>query len=150
MKKRKAASLLVILGLGILTAAFWPRKSQYEAQIDKITEIDYDKRQQELDAVVEKGKMNVNYMSHTTFQGKTSQKFNVKNIKNNHYPIVFQIYDEKETCIYTSPKIEPGYEMSRIELETELPKGIHECKLQIGYAEEGNVSSAFPITIEVK
>jgi len=150
MKKRMLLVLLLIVGISFLLIAFWPKKSQYEAQIDNITEIDYDKRQQELDAVVERGKMNVNYMSYTTFQGRTSQKFNVKNIKNNHYPIQFQIYDERESCIYTSPEIKPGYEISQIELETELPKGIHECKLQIGYAKEGNVSSAFPITIEVK
>ena len=52
--------------------------------------------------------------------------------------------------IYESKKIEPGYEMNQIELEKELSKGVHECKLIVGYAEEGNVSSAFPITIEVK
>ncbi len=150
MKKRIFGIILVIVGVTSLLIAFWPKQSKYEEQINKITEIDYDKRQKELDAVVEKGKMNVNYMSYTIFQGKTSQKFNVKNIENNHYPITFQIYDEKETCIYISPQIEPGYELNQIELKNELPRGIHECKLQIGYAEEGNVSSAFPITIEVK
>ena len=31
-----------------------------------------------------------------------------------------------------------------------IQKGTHQCKLKVGYAEEGNVSSAFPITIEVK
>ena len=150
MKKRIFGIMFVILGVSSLLMAVWPKQSKLEEEINKITEIDYDKRQQELDAVVEKGKMNVNYMSHTTFQGKTSQTFNVKNIENNHYPIQFQIYDEKETCIYISPQIEPGYELNQIKLKTELPKGIHECKLQIGYAEAGNVSSAFPITIEVK
>ncbi len=41
-------------------------------------------------------------------------------------------------------------ELNTIELSKELSKGTHDCKIEIGYAEEGNVSSIFPITIEVK
>ena len=40
--------------------------------------------------------------------------------------------------------------MNSIELDKKLSKGVHDCKLKVGYAEEGNVSSVFPITIEVK
>ena len=124
--------------------------SEYESNVNQITEIDMSKRQEELDAIVEEGKMNVNYSSKAVFSGTVSQTFNIKNIMNNHHPIVFTLYDEGGDCIYTSKKIEPGYEMNQIELSKELSKGTHECKLKVGYAEEGNVTSAFPITIEVK
>lgn len=124
--------------------------SEYEKNVNQITEIDASMRQEELNAIVEEGKMNVNYSSKAVFYGTVSETFNIKNIKNNHHPIVFTLFDENGDCIYTSKKIEPGYEMNQIELNKALPKGTHECKLKVGYAEEGNVSSAFPITIEVK
>jgi hypothetical protein len=94
--------------------------------------------------------MNVNYSSTAIFRGRISETFNIKNIKNNHYPIVFELLDEKGTCIYNSKKINPGYEMNSIELEKALPKGTYECKIKVGYAQEGNVSSIFPIKIEVR
>ncbi len=124
--------------------------SKYESNVNQITEIDMSKRQEKLNAIVEEGKMNVNYSSKAVFSGTVSQTFNIKNIKNNHHPIVFTLYDEDGDCIYKSNKIKPGYEMNQIELSKELSKGTHECKLKVGYAEEGNVTSAFPITIEVK
>ena len=124
--------------------------SEYETNVNQITEIDISKRQEELNAIVEEGKMNVNYSSRAVFDGRVSETFNIKNIKNNHYPIAFELFDENGDCIYTSKKIEPGYEMNWIELDKALTKGTHECRLKVGYAEEGNVSSAFPIIIEVK
>ena len=124
--------------------------SEYENNVNRIKEIDESQRQAELNAIVEEGKMNVNYSPKAVFNGTVSEIFNIKNIKNNHHPIVFEILDENGECLYQSKKIEPGYEMSMIELEKELAKGTHECKLKVGYAEEGNVSSVFPITIEVK
>lgn len=124
--------------------------SKYESNVNQITEIDMSKRQAELNAIVEEGKMNVNYSSKAVFSGTVSQTFNIKNIKNNHHPIVFTLYDEDGDCIYQSNKIKPGYELNQIELTKELSEGTHECKLKVGYAEEGNVTSAFPITIEVK
>lgn len=124
--------------------------SEYEDNVNRIKEIDESKRQAELNAIVEEGKMNVNYSPKAIFQGTVSETFNIKNIKNNHHPIVFEIFDENDECVYASKKIEPGYEMSQIELEKSLSKGTHECKIKVGYAEEGNVSSAFPLTIEVK
>ena len=124
--------------------------SEYETNVNQITEIDTSKRQEELNAIVEEGKMNVNYSSKAVFHGRVSETFNIKNIKNNHYPIAFELFDENGECIYTSKKIEPGYEMNWIELDKALTKGTHECRLKVGYAEEGNVSSAFPIIIEVK
>lgn len=125
-------------------------KSEYEEQVNEITEIDYSKQQDALNAIVEQGKMNVNYSSKAVFSGTVSETFNIKNIKNNHHPIVFELYDEENQCLYASKKIEPGYEMNSIELDKKLSKGVHDCKLKVGYAEEGNVSSVFPITIEVK
>ena len=148
--------ILAILIIIILLLSFrcgrsdTPPTAEYEKNVNAITEIDYSERQEAIDAIVEEGKMNVNYSPKAVFEGKTSVLFNVKNIKNNHAPIRFEIYDENDRCIYTSKQIEPGYEMNRVELEKELPKGIHECSIKIGYAEEGNVSSVFPITIEVK
>ena len=156
MKKQKS----LYLGICILLVAFSAfvghscgqelAVSKYESNVNQITEIDMSKRQEELNAIVEQGKMNVNYSSKAVFSGTVSQTFNIKNIKNNHHPIEFTLYDEEGDCIYQSKKIEPGYEMNQIELTKELSKGTHECKLKVGYAEEGNVTSAFPITIEVK
>lgn len=156
--KKKSKSIYISIGILILLFVMFmghscepePAISEYESNVNQITEIDMSKRQAELNAIVEKGKMNVNYSSQAVFHGSVSENFNIKNIKNNHYPIVFELFDETGDCIYQSKKIEPGYEMNRIELDKALPKGIHECKLVVGYAEEGNVSSAFPITIEVK
>lgn len=148
--------LLAILILMILLLSFRcghktvPADTEYEKQVNAITEIDYSERQKAIDAVVEEGKMNVNYLPKAVFEGKTSVLFNIKNIKNNHAPIVFEIYDEKNQCIYASKKIEPGYEMNCVQLETELKKGVYDCTIKVGYAEEGNVSSVFPLTVEVK
>ena len=158
MKKAKKRVRNAVVCAAIVAALFLlgyscasePVISVYETNVNRITEIDYSKRQAELDALVEEGKMNVNYLSKAIFQGKVSRQFNIKNIQNNHYPIIFRIYNENGECIYTSNKIEPGYEMNQIELQKELSKGTHKCKLQVGYAEEGNVSSAFPLTIEVR
>ena len=148
--------ILAILLLIILLISFRcgrsnaPAGGEYEKNVNAITEIDYSERQEAIDAIVEEGKMNVNYSPKAVFEGKTSVLFYVKNIMINHAPIRFEIYDENDRCIYTSKQIELGYEMNRVELEKELPKGIHECSIKIGYAEEGNVFSVFPITIEVK
>jgi hypothetical protein len=124
--------------------------SGYEMEVNEIVEIDDSKQQEKLNAIVEEGKMNVNYLAEAVFVGKVSEKFNVKNIKNNHYPIKFTLYDETGDCLYESKKVEPGYELSKIELYKKLDKGIYECKLKVGYDKEGNVSSVFPISIEVR
>jgi len=149
----------IILGvclflLGILVYQCADKKkdplSEYEVKVNEITDIDESKQQDLINTIVEEGKMNVNYSSKAVFKGKVSEQFNIKNIKNNHHPIVFALYDEQGECLFESKKIAPGYEMTKIELKKDLSKGIHECKLKVGYAEEGNVSSVFPITIEVK
>ena len=145
--------VFLILICGFRCSYLEPKKKadlEYEENVDRITEIDYSQQQEALNALVEEGKMNVNYSSKAVFNGAVSEKFNIKNISNNHHPITFQLYDEEETCIYASKRIKPGYEMKCIELSKELEKGIHECKLKVGYAEAGNVTSVFPLTKEVK
>lgn len=154
MKKIKLSVIGVCVFVLLVVMAYscvrQPALTMYEENVNRITEIDYSERQKELNALVEEGKMNVNYSSNAIFNGRVSEKFNIKNIQNNHHPIVFALYDEDGNCIYESQKIEPGYEMNSIELNKELSKGTHKCKLQVGYAEEGNITSAFPITIEVR
>lgn len=124
--------------------------SEYEQAVNKITEIDYSQRQAELDKIVEEGMINIQYAMYASFNGKVSTSFNVKNSKNNKHPIIFSITDENGDLIYESKQINTGYELNSIELEKELSKGTHECSIKIGYAAEGNVSSVFPIILEVK
>lgn len=160
MKQKSLFQKMLYVSIGLLIILFlvvWikccsqvPALSEYESDVNRIKEIEYSARQKELNALVEEGKMNVNYSAEAVFKGKISENFNVKNIKNNHHPIIFELFDEDGVCLYQSKKIAPGYEISQIELNKELEKGTHMCKLKVGYAEEGNVSSAFPITIEVK
>lgn len=155
-RKRKTFLILIFILIMLLLLLFKcsgkdeNSPTEYEQNVNEITEIDYSKQQEALNTIVEEGKMNVNYSSKAVFEGSVSEIFNIKNIKNNHYPIVFELYDETGNCIYTSKMLEPGYEMNSIELEKTLSAGVHECKLRVGYVEDGNVSSIFPITIEVK
>ena len=160
MNRAGKKHVIVYVGIGVLFLLFVLTAfhscgrelavSEYENNVNQIQVIDAAQRQEELNAIVEKGKMNVNYSAKAVFEGSVSADFNIKNIKNNHHPIVFEIYDETGECVYASKKIEPGYEMNQIELDKELSKGTHECKIKVGYAEEGNVTSAFPLTIEVR
>ena len=145
--------VLFLLVLGVRCTYLGNINSRIESGEERIVEIaesDYEKQQEVLNAIVEEGKMNVNYSSKAVFRGVNSEKFNVKNIKNNHYPITFELFDEDNRCIYVSGELNPGYEMNGIKLQSKLEKGVHECRLKIGYTQEGNVSSIFPITIEVK
>lgn len=144
-----AVILLLLMGMGYYFLKNL-QLSEYEKNVNKITEIDYSQQQEALNAIVEEGQMNVNYIPEAVFHGAASERFNVKNIKNNHYPIKFELYDENGDCIYASKQIEPGYEINSIELDRKLSKGTHECKLKVGYAKEGNVSSVFPMKIEVR
>ena len=93
--------------------------------------------------------INIQYSIGAKFKGKVSESFNVKNSINNHFPLVFELFDPNGKSIYKSKLIDPGYEINSIELTKELSKGIHDCTIKIGYANSGNVSSIFPITIEV-
>lgn len=123
---------------------------EYEDEVDTITKLDISERQEAVDTLVEEGMMNVNYSPKAVFHGKVSESFNIKNIENNHGPILFEIFDEGDNSIYQSKMIAQGYQMNCIELNTELEKGIHDCTIKVRYADGGNVVAAFPITIEVK
>lgn len=145
------ALVLIMILLGVQCSHQYGKKvTEFEESVDAIAEIDTAGRQDAVDAVVEEGMINVNYLPNAIFKGTTSVKFNIKNIKNNHGPIVFELYDENDNCIYKSKMIKPGYEMNCIELEKELKKGKHDCQIKVEYAEGGNVNTIFPLTIEVR
>ena len=124
--------------------------TEFEENVNAITEIEDAMRQEAVNAAVEEGMMHVNFSTKAYFDGKTSTKFNIKNIENNHDDIVFEIFDEEGESLYKSKKIAPGYEMNCIELDRELAKGRHECTIEIQYAEAGHVSTVFPIVLEVE
>jgi flagellar basal body-associated protein FliL len=158
-KKDKSKYILIVLLfllIAIVVAYIWyatqymKQPSEFEQQVNEIAEIDYSKQQDRLNQLVEEGMINIQYSLSAEFKGKTSTGFNVKNIKNNHYPIRFTLYDENGNSIYQSKQIPLGYEINSIELEKELSKGKHEGSIKIGYEGEGNVSSTFPIYINVK
>lgn len=148
--------LLVILVILLMLLAFQcgsyqkPQDDGFETKVNEITEMEKEDRQAAVNTIVEEGKININFLPKTVFEGKTSVMFNVKNIENNHGPIEFEIFDENGESIYRSKKIAPGYEMKSIELEKELEKGMHECRIKIGYSDTGNVVSTFPLSIEVR
>lgn len=123
--------------------------TEFEENVDAITEIEDAMRQEAVNAAVEEGMMHVNFSTKAYFDGKTSTKFNIKNIENNHDDIVFEIFDEDGESLYKSKKIAPGYEMNCIELDKTIPKGRHECDIKIQYAVEGQVTTVFPIILIV-
>lgn len=124
--------------------------SNYEENVNQIIQIDNTEKQEQLNQIVNEGEINIQYSTHSIFNGTISEYFSVKNIPNNHHPIAFTIYDETDQIIYESKQIKPGYQLKMIELIQPLSKGIHKCQIKIGYVNEGNVSSIFPIIIEVK
>ena len=79
--------------------------TEFEENVDAITEIEDAMRQEAVNAAVEEGMMHVNFSTKAYFNGKTSTKFNIKNIENNHDDIVFEIFDENEESIYKSKEI---------------------------------------------
>lgn len=145
------ALLFLILGIG---SGFLLKESlsmsKYEENVNQIVEIDHSEKQEKLNQIVKEGEINIQYSTHAIFNGNTSEYFSVKNIPNNHHPIEFTLYDENNEVLYESKQIKPGYQLRMIELNKSLSKGIHECQIKIGYANEGNVSSLFPIMIEVR
>lgn len=124
--------------------------SDFEKNVNQIIQIDHSEKQDKLNQIVRDGEINIQYSTNAIFEGQMSQYFSVKNIPNNHYPISFTIYDEIGDVIYESKHIKPGYQIKVIELTKHLDKGIHDCQIKIGYVNEGNVSSLFPIQIEVR
>ena len=124
--------------------------TEFEENMNAITEIEDAMKQEEINTLVEEGMMNVNFSTKATFDGRVSKSFNIKNIENNHDDIVFEIFDEKGESIYKSKKIAPGYEMNCIELDKELSQGRHECTIEIRYDAQGHVSTVFPFIAEVQ
>lgn len=124
--------------------------TEFEENVDAITQIEDAMRQEAIDTAVEEGMMHVNYSAKAVFKGKVSEKFNVKNIESNHDSIIFEIFAEDGESLYKSKKIASGYEMNVIELDKTLPEGRHECTIRIQYATSGTVASEFPIILEVK
>lgn len=153
-KKRITAILIGILLIGAIAFGFQyitsSNQNEYEENINAITRIDKEERQKQVDQLVQEGEINIQYDLGATFNGKVSEHFNVKNIENNKDDIQFIIYDENGDEIYKSKLIKRGYEVNKIELEKELEKGTHKCKISIGYVNRGNVASTFPLDIEVK
>ena len=157
MNKKKAmiiTAIIALLFIGIFSVVYClnsnNNKSEYEQKVEKIVAMNKEDQQKYIDQIVEEGQINIQYSLGATFNGKTSQSFNVKNIENNNGDIVFTIYDESGNEIYNSKPIQRGYECTEITLDKELPVGTHECRISIGYVDAGNVKSTFPITIEVK
>lgn len=152
MSRKKIVILTICV---VLLAVFYfigiPSKiSEYETNVNEITKIDSSSRQEAVDAIVEDGMIRINYQVGVVFDGVISESFHVENNPNNQYPLVFELLDKVGNVLYKSKMIRPGYEINKIKLEKSLPKGLHECKIKIGYAEEGTVFSVFPITIQVK
>ena len=124
--------------------------TEFEENMNAITEIEDAMKQEAVNTLVEEGMMHVNFSTKAYFDGKVSTKFNIKNIENNHDDIVFEIFDEEGETLYKSKKIASGYEMNCIEIDKELSKGRHECTIEIQYAVEGHVATVFPIVIIVE
>lgn len=143
------AIILIIIIVLLLLFRGCSTSDVYDDAIPIGTEEDYQKRVN--DAVAE-GMMNVNYSptAQVSSDGIHSASFLVKNDPGNHYPIQFTIYDENGKEIYESGQIPVGYQLDKITLKEPLSAGTHKCNIEIGYVESGNVTSVFPITIEVE
>ncbi len=145
------AFLFMILGIG---SGFLIKESlslsNYEKNVNQIVMIDHKEQEDKINQIVKEGEIHIQYSTHAIFNGQVSESFSVKNIPNNHHPISFTIYDENKEVIYQSKHIKPGYQIKMIELLKPLTKGIHTCSIKIGYVNESNVSTLFPILIEVK
>ena len=141
-------SIMVVLLTGILAGVFFYNPT-VEANTIKITDMDSKDIQAALNKEVEDGKINIQYQLYSVFDGQDSKEFLVRNNPNNHYPIVFKIYDEDNREIYKSNKLMLGYEVNKIHLDKTLGKGEHDCKIEIGYSCKGNVSSRFPLKVTI-
>ena len=144
---------IILLLLSILLFLFISceaRNGANDDSLDKIVEMSDEELQAELNRRVEAGMINIQYQSSAVFDGDVSVSFNVKNATNNHGSLKFTILDESERTIYESQEIPPGYEINEIKLKKSLSKGTHNCRIIIGYAVDGAVSSSFPLSVEVR
>lgn len=127
-------------------------ETNYKTETEKITHISKEDRQKAINKIVEEGMININYQSIASFENNVSTSFKVTNIENNKKPIKFKIVDENQNIVYESDEIEPGYECKKIKLDDDFTheKGTFDWEILIGYSEEGNVSSAFPLKVTFK
>lgn len=121
----------------------------YNGNYSKITKISEEDKQSCKNQIVEDGMININYQTNVTFNSTESINFKVTNIEQNKYPIKFELIDENGDTIYMSDEIPQGYECTEIKLEKEHKKGSFEWQIKIGYVTGGNVSSIFPINVEI-
>ncbi len=144
-------SVLIILGMIAVCVLVYPPDIDDGSSLHVIDEVDYshEEIQRQLNEEVADSMINIQYSLYATFNDHKSNDFFVRNIKTNHHPITFKLYDENNELIYESDKIDLGYEFKGLSLDKELAKGEHEGTIQIGYASSGNVSSAFPIYLTV-
>ena len=150
-KDKKKLGLLLLVFILIVTGLFvWYRNSSdYENSID-ISGLTQEEIQDAVNQKVKDGEINVQYSLNASFIGKVSEEFLVRNIEANKDDIAFTILEKDGTVIYKSKKIRKGQEVRDITLDKSLSKGKHDCLIQIGYVNTGNVTSAFPINITVK
>lgn len=127
-------------------------KTNYETETEKITHISKEDRQKAINKIVEEGMININYQSIASFENNVSTSFKVTNIENNKKPIKFKIIDENQNIVYESDEIKPGYECKQIKLDDDFnhEKGTFDWEILIGYSEDSNVSSAFPLKVTFK
>ena len=158
-QKRITATLIAVIALLILLVVLlllrpWETKSkgntgQLIESVNQIVEMPDEDKQAAINELVAENEINISYETHPIFVGDTSKNFRVRNIPNNHYPIVFKLYDENGKLIYESDLIDPGYEVLGISLDRTLELGEHKMSINIGYYGEGNVQSTFPIIVTV-
>ena len=150
-KNKKKLSLLILVLILIIAAGFfiWQNvSSEYENSID-ISGLTKQEIQDAVNKNVKDGEINVQYSLNASFNGDKADNFLVRNIDANKGDILFTIYDENGNSVYESKKVKRGQEVRDITLDKSLSKGKHECSIQIGYVDAGNVTSAFPINVTV-
>ena len=149
-KNKKKLSLLILVLILIIAGFFvWHKvSSEYENSID-ISGLTKQEIQDAINKNVKDGEINVQYSLNASFNGDESENFLVRNIEANKGDILFTIYDENGNSVYESKKVKRGQEVRDITLDRSLSKGKHECSIQIGYVDAGNVTSAFPINITI-
>lgn len=129
-------------------------EDSFEAVADNIIEMPAEEQEMSLDKIIEDGMINISYQPYVVFNGSTSENFKVSNSEDNKYPIQFIIFNENDEIVYSSKKIDLGYELTSISLDEVYPNGEYEWRITIGYVSEegvplGNVSSSFPLKVTI-
>lgn len=165
--KKRWALLLLLLGFLILGVSMVSMYLSNDAQMDhkggiptsetalqKIINDDMTKeeRQAAVNEQVANGYMNVNFSPYATFDASgTSVDFTLTNSHGNNHDVVFEILNADDEVIYKSAKVPTGYEVKEVVLSKPLPAGIYEnYRVRMGYGDNGNVVSSFPLTIQAQ